>query len=176
MATAFFCGCAHHTTPAQTLSAGVAPFTQSRDQVILIVTAAKRSLGAEDLNSLAVAYTPLEEKANAYAHFLVESVRMGAFDANQNAVCATNLTLAITKFNVAFAQIYASRKASSEISSSWVAPFSATVASDWAKYNPEVNAAPAQTKADLIEELKVKTLWPNYEDIATEPLATPSPR
>lgn len=166
-------GCTHHLNPAQELSAAVAPFTDSRDQTIRLVASAKHSLGAADLNSLAVAYTPLEEKANAYAHFLVESASATSFDADQNNRRATDLTEAINTFNKAFAGISASKPAASATPSAWVAPFAAKIAIDWGKYDAAMTGMSSQTKADLIKQLRNDTLWPNYEDIATEPLATP---
>lgn len=165
--------CAHRTNPAQELNSAVAPFTDSRDQTIRLVVQEKHSLGAADLNSLAVAYTPLEEKANAYAHFLVISVSSASFSADQNNQCASDLTAAISTFNKAFARIVASKQTASVVSSAWVAPFAANVASYWGKYGAAIGGMSSQTKADLTNQLRNKTLWPNYEDIATEPLATP---
>lgn len=108
-----FSGCAHHANPAQELTAGIAPFTDSRDQTVRLVASAKHSLGAEDLNSLAVVYTALEEKANAYAHFLVESVSSTSFDTDQNNVRASDLMEAINTFNRSFARIGSSKQAAS---------------------------------------------------------------
>ncbi|MGB8909636.1 MAG: hypothetical protein WCC84_12905 [Candidatus Cybelea sp.] len=166
-------GCTHHANPDQELTAGIAPFTDSRDKIVRLVASAKHSLGAEDLNSLAVVYTPLEEKANAYAHFLVESVSSTSFDADQNNVRALELTEAISTFNKNFAKIASSKQAASATPSAWVAPFAAKVATDWGKYDAAMNAMSSPAKADLIKQLRNATLWPNYEDIATEPLATP---
>jgi hypothetical protein len=166
-------GCAHHPSPAQELSAGIAPFTDSRDQTIRVVVSSKHSLGAADLNSLAVAYTPLEERANAYAHFLVVSVNSASFSADQNKQCASDLTAAINAFNKAFTGIASSQQAASTVSSAWVAPFAATIAADWGEYGAAIGGMSSQAKADLTNQLRNKTLWPNYEDIATESLATP---
>jgi hypothetical protein len=166
-------GCTHHVNPAQELSATVAPFTDSRDQTIRLVASAKHSLGAADLNSLAVAYTPLEEKANAYAHFLVESVSATSFDADQNNRRATDLTVAINAFNKAFAGISGSKPAAPATPTAWVAPFAAKLTINWGKYDAAISGISSETKADLIKQLRNETLWPNYEDIATEALATP---
>lgn len=165
--------CAHRNTPAQELNSAVAPFTDFRNETIGLVIQQKHSLGASDLNSLAVAYTPVEEKANAYAHFLVQSVSSSSFSADQNTQCASDLTAAISTFNKAFAGIVSSKPAASPVSSAWVAPFAAHVAFYWGKYGAAISGMSPQTKADLTNQLRNKTLWPNYEDIATEPLATP---
>jgi hypothetical protein len=166
-------GCARHANPTQALSAEVAPFTESRDQTVRLVASAKHSLGAEDLNSLAVTYTPLEEKANAYAHFLVESTSSLSFDGDQNNRRASDLAQAINTFNKAFAGITPSKQTAPVISSAWVAPFAVKLAADWAKYNAAMSGMSSQAKAGLIKQLRNDTLWPNYEDIATESLATP---
>ncbi|MGA8575770.1 MAG: hypothetical protein WB609_08850 [Candidatus Cybelea sp.] len=166
--------CAHRTNPAQELNSAVGPFTDSRDQTIKVVAQEKHSLGAADLNSLAVVYTPLEEKANAYAHFLVISVSSASFNADQNNQCASDLTAAIDTFNKAFAKIVSSKQTAPVVSSAWVAPFAANVASYWGKYGTGISGMSSQTRADVTNQLRNKTLWPNYEDIATEPLATPS--
>jgi hypothetical protein len=166
-------GCAHHTNPAQELNSAVAPFAASRDQTIALVARDKHALDAADLNSLAVAYTPLEEKANVYAHFLVLAVGSASFSAEQNNQCALDLTAAINSFNKAFAALGPSKQSSPAISSAWVAPFAASVASYWGKYGTAASDASSQARTDLANQLRNKMLWPNYEDIATEPLATP---
>lgn len=175
LACILFGGCAHKSDAVQELTAGTAPFTQFRDETIQVVVVEKRSLGAADLNSLALAYTPLEEKANAYAHFLVESVRSESFNADQNNEYAVNFAAAINTFDKAYASIVSPKERQASVSSAWVSSFSTTVASDWTKYKSAIDTLPSETKVDLIKTLQVKTLWPNYEDIATEPLATPAP-
>ncbi len=166
-------GCTHHTNPAQELTSAVAPFTDSRDQTINLVAQQKHSLGAADLNSLAVAYAPIEEKANAYAHFLVVAVTSASFSASQNNQCASDLTQAINTFNKVVVGVASSKPATPSVSSAWVAPFAASVASYWGKYGAAIGDMSSPTKADLTNQLRIKTLWPNYEDIATETLATP---
>ncbi|MGA8574264.1 MAG: hypothetical protein WB609_01075 [Candidatus Cybelea sp.] len=165
--------CAHHTNPAQELNSAVAPFTDSRDQTIRLIAQEKHSLGAADVNSLAVAYTSLEEKANAYAHFLVVSVSSASLSADQDNQCASDLTAAINTFNKAFAGIVPSKQTASVVSSAWVVPFATNVAAYWGKYGAAIGGMSSQAKADLTDQLRNKTLWPNFEDIATEPLATP---
>lgn len=164
-------GCTHHTSPTQELNNAVAPFTQTRDDTIVVVATAKRSLGAADLNSLAVAYTTLEEKANIYAHFVVDSVRSGSFDNSQNAQYAANLDEAVSTFDKAFAQIVPAKLASNAPQNAWVSPFAAAVTADWAKYGSEIGSLTPQMRADLIKDLQLKMVWPNYENIATEPVA-----
>lgn len=170
---AFLGGCAHHTNAAQELNSAVAPFADSRDQTVGLVARDKHALDAADLNSLAVAYTPLEEKANVYAHFLVLSVGSASFSADQNNQCALDLAAAINSFNKAFATLGSSKQSSPAVSSAWVAPFAASVASYWGKYGTAATDASSQARTDLANQLRSKMLWPNYEDIATESLVTP---
>jgi hypothetical protein len=164
-------GCTHRTTPAGELQAGVAPLTHTKDQTTALVATEKHSLGAEDLNSLTVAYTALEEKGNAYADFLVESVSVTSFDAGRNARCAQNLTEAVNGFNKAFTAIASPKRPVAPIQSAWIPAFAANIQAYWAKYSTALAAMSPQTKADLIKQLKSETVWPNYEDIATEPVA-----
>jgi hypothetical protein len=173
LAVVLSAGCAHRPSPAQNLSAGVGPFTDSRDQTLRVIVSAKHSLGAADLNALAAAYTPLEEKANAYAHFLVVSVDSASFSVDQNRQCASDLTAAIIAFNKAFTGIASPQQVAATVSSGWVAPFAASVARDWGEYGASIGGMSSQAKAELTNQLRNKTLWPNYEDIATESLATP---
>ncbi len=169
---AFAGGCTHRTTPAGELQAGIAPFAQTKDQTIALVAAEKRSLSAADLNSLTVAYTALEEKGNAYADFLVESVSVTSFDAGRNNRCASNLSEAVNGFNKAFTAIASPKRPVAPIQSAWIPAFAENIQAYWAKYTTAVAAMSPQTKADLVKQLKSETVWPNYEDIATEPLAS----
>ncbi len=164
-------GCTHRTTPAGELQAGIAPFTHTKDQTVALVATEKHSLGAEDLNSLTVAYTALEEKGNAYADFLVESVSVTSFDADRNKRCALNLSEAVNGFNKAFTAIASPKRPVAPIQSAWIPGFAENIQAYWAKYTTAVAAMSPQTKADLIKQLKSETVWPNYEDIATEPLS-----
>ena len=100
-------GCAHHTDPVRELNSEIAPFTHSRDQAVELVTTAKHSLGASDLNSLAVSYGALQEKGDAHAAFLVEVISDASFNGDRNAKYASNLTQAIKTFNKSFASVSA---------------------------------------------------------------------
>jgi hypothetical protein len=68
-----------------------------------------------NLNTLA-----LEEKANAYASFIVEAVTTSSFDPNRNAAYAANLANAIAAFNKAFAALVATKQ--TMITGAWVPP------------------------------------------------------
>lgn len=61
--TALVSGCSHRADPAQELNSALTPFSQTRDQAVDLVATSKHSLGASDLNTLAVSYAALEEKA-----------------------------------------------------------------------------------------------------------------
>jgi hypothetical protein len=173
--TSIVSGCAHHADPVRELNSAVAPFTLARNQTVGLVATAKHSLGASDLNTLAVAYASLEEKGNAYAGFLVEAVTDTSFDADLNAKYASSLAHAIRAFNKSFASVNPASQARASVQSAWLPAFSDSVAAYWKQYNTAVATFSPQTKADLIKQLKAETVWPNYENIATEALATPSP-
>lgn len=168
-------GCAHHTDAGRELNSAVAPFTQARDQAVGLVTTAKHSLGASDLNTLAVVYAALEEKGNAYAGFLVEAVSDTSFDSDRNAQYASSLTQAITTFNKSFSSVSPPSQAYTSVQSAWVPAFSESVTAYWKQYHQAIAELSPQTKADLIKQIKAETVWPNYENIATEPIAAPSP-
>ncbi len=171
----FVAGCTHHKDAAQELNSAIAPFTQSRDEAVQLITSAKRSLGADDLNTLAVDYTALEEKGNAYAGFLTESVTATSFDADRNAKYASDLSQAIKAFNKAFASVRPANQAGATVQSAWIPAFSDSVVAYWKQYQAGIGQLSPQTKADLVKGLKAKTVWPNYENIATESLSTPAP-
>jgi hypothetical protein len=158
-------GCAHRAASTQ-IQDGLSPFSAARNQAIALVASTKHSLGAADLNTLAVTYTSLEEKANAYASFMVEAVTASSFDPNRNAAYAANLAKAIATFNRAFAALVATRQPM--IADEWVPSFAQTLQAHWNQYNGTLSKMSPQTKADLIAQLKRETVWPNYEDIATE--------
>jgi hypothetical protein len=173
--TALVCGCSHRTDPAQELNSALSPFSQTRDQAVGLVATAKHSLGAADLNTLAVSYAALEEKGNDYAGFFVEAVTDSSFDADRNAKYAANLTQAINTFNKSFASIRPPSQAGASVDSAWIPPFSTSVTSYWQRYHAAIADLSPQSKADLVKTLKARTVWPNYENIATEPLSTPTP-
>ena len=166
-------GCAHHKDAVQELDTATAPFTQSRDEAVGLVAETKHSLGAADLNTLAVDYSDLQEKGNAYAGFLSESLTAESFDANRNAKYAADLTVAIKNFNKTFASVRPANQTAAPVQSAWIPAFSDSIATYWKQYQAGAVQLTPQTKADLIKELKKKTVWPNYENIATETLSAP---
>jgi hypothetical protein len=161
--------CTHHPDPAGELKAGLAPFTTTRSQTTQLVAAMKRSLGPADLNTLAVAYTALEEKANAYVTFMADTVRSSSFDADRNTTCAQQLIVAIDKFNKTLPGLLPP-KDPTRISSAWVLPFADTIQARWTAYNLSAAAASPDAKEALLKQLRSATFWPNFEDIATEPI------
>ena len=161
-------GCSHKSSSSQ-ISSGLAPFSTTRNQAIGVVSYTKRSLAASDVNTLAVAYTALQEKANAYASFMVEAVTTSSFDPSRNAKYASDLSKAIADFNKSYDALEAVHR--DVIPGTWVTPFSQTLQGRWNQFNGMIAKMTPQTKADLIASLKRETVWPNYEDIATEPVA-----
>ena len=87
--------CSHTTSPSAQINSGFAPFSSTRNQTVGLVANTKHSLGASDVNTLDVAYTALQEKANAYASFMVEAITTSSFDPAKNAKYAADLTTAI---------------------------------------------------------------------------------
>lgn len=160
-------GCSHKSASSQ-ISNGVAPFSTTRNQAIGVVAHAKRSLAAADVNTLAVAYTALQEKANAYASFMVEAVTTSSFDPARNAQYAADLSKAIAGFNKSYDALEAIHN--DVVPGRWVTPFAATLQARWNQYSGIVATMSPQNKADLLADLKRQTVWPNYEDIATEPV------
>jgi hypothetical protein len=160
-------GCAHRTAQVQD---GFTPFSSLRNQAVALVASAKRTLDAADVNTLAVAYTNLEEKANAYAGFMVEAVTTSSFDSGRNAKYASDLAGAIAVFDKSFAALVTVRQP--VVTAAWVPSFAQELASRWKQYGGLIAKMSPQQKASLIADLKRKTVWPNYEDIATEPLAS----
>lgn len=162
-------GCSHKSSSSQ-ITSGLAPFSTTRNQAIGVVGYTKRSLAAADVNTLDVAYTALQEKANAYASFMVEAVTTSSFDSSRNAKYAADLSKAIADFNKSYDTLEAIHR--DVVSGTWVASFSQTLQGRWNQFNGMIATMTPQTKADLIASLKRQTVWPNYEDIATEPIAT----
>ncbi len=173
--TALVSGCSHRADPAQELNSALAPFSQARDQAVDLVATAKHSLGASDLNTLAVSYAALEEKGNAYAGFFVEAVTASSFDADRNAKYASNLTQAIKTFNKSFASISPPNQVGAGVQDAWIPAFSNSLTAYWKKYQAAITGLSPQSKADLVKKLQARTVWPNYENIATESLSTPTP-
>lgn len=160
-------GCSHKSASSQ-ISGGIAPFSTTRNQAIGVVASTKRSLGPADVNTLAVAYTALQEKANAYASFMVEAVTTSSFDPARNAKYAADLGKAIADFNKSYDTLEAIHN--DVVSGTWLTPFAQTLQARWNQYSGIVAKMSPQNKADLLADLKRQTVWPNYEDIATEPV------
>lgn len=166
--------CGHRADAPGQLGTAIAPFTQTRDQALRLVGSAKTSLGAEDLNSLTVAYTALEEKGNAYAGFLVSAIDDASFSAQKNAAYAAGLKAAIKNFNATFKSIAPSDLASVSVDSGWVGTFASSVDNYWNRYHAALPDLSAQGKLALVKRLQAQTVWPNYEDVATvETIARP---
>ena len=161
-------GCANNANTSAQIHDGLAPFSSTRTQAVGLVAHTKRTLGAADLNTLAVAYTSLQEKANAYDGFMVEAVTTSSFDQARNAKYADDFAKAISAFDKALASL--TSPGQTAIAVAWVQPFAQTLAARWNQYSGAIAKMTPQTKADLIAQLKRETVWPNYEDIATEPL------
>jgi hypothetical protein len=172
--TAMLClavtSCTHKTTPAAQIDQGFAPFSTTRNQTVALVYNTKRSLDAADINSLAVAYTALEEKANAYASFMVEAVTTSSFDPTRNSKYATDFANAISAFDKSFTALTAAQR--QPIVGAWVPSFAQSLQTRWDQYNGYIVKMSPQQKANLIAGLKRATVWPNYEDIATETVPT----
>jgi hypothetical protein len=162
-------GCTHKASPSAQISQGLAPFTTSRNQTVALVAHNKHALGASDINTLSVAYSDLQEKANAYASFMVEAVTTSSFDPARNTQYASDFEKAIAKFDKAYDSVVATRFPIAN--TAWVTPFSQNLQARWSQYGTAVAQMTPQTKADLITELKRDTVWPNFEDIATESVA-----
>jgi hypothetical protein len=161
-------GCSHNASPASQINDGFSSFSTTRNQAVALVGNTKRSLDAADINTLAVAYTALQEKANAYASFMVEAVTTSSFDPARNAKYAGDFANAIASFDKSYAALISVRR--SYITTAWVPSFAQTLETRWNQYSGVIAKMSPQQKADLIAEVKRATVWPNYEDIATEPL------
>jgi len=157
--------CSHTTSPSAQIKDGFAPFSATRNQTVGFVSTTKRSLGASDMNTLAVAYTSLQEKANAYAGFMVEAITTSSFDPARNAKYAGDLASAIASFDKTFTALSTAHQT---IADTWVPSFAQSIQTRWDRYSGLIANMSPQTKADLIADIKRNTVWPNYEDIATE--------
>jgi hypothetical protein len=166
--------CAHRVDLTHELHSRVSPFTETRDQVVQLVATSKRSLDAPSINQLAVSYASLEEKGNGYAGFLAEAVSTSSFDYAKNSDYSTNFSKAIDTFNNDFVTINPQQAKTAKISNEWIPQFAASVQSYWDKYHSNLASASPQTKATMAQQLKADTVWPNFEDIATEAVS-PSP-
>jgi hypothetical protein len=159
--------CSHNNSPSAQINAGFAPFSSTRTQTVGLVANTKRSLGPADVNTLAVAYTALEEKANAYAGFMMEAVRTSSFDPVKNAAYSADFARAIASFDTTMGTL---AKRQPSVANAWVPTFAQSLQARWNQYSGAIAQMTPQTKMDLMADLKRATVWPNYEDIATEPL------
>lgn len=163
---ALLSGCTHKADASAQVKSALAPFTAGRDQAATLIAAQKQSLGAADLNSLEVAYSALEAKGNAYAGFIVEAATASSFDDGRNQRYADDLVRAIHAFNQGFSALSASKV--SALPDAWVAPFAGSLHGKWSQYQPSVGRLTPQQNGDLIALIKTDTVWPNFENIATE--------
>jgi hypothetical protein len=166
MALVLVSGCTHKPDAAAQVSAALEPFTSARNQSVTLVATQKRALGPSDLNTLEVLYSTLEAKANAYAGFIVEGVTAASFDDSRNERYADDLSHAIAAFDHGFAALSASKQGA--ISASWIPAFSTSLHAKWSQYQPLLSHLSAQQNLDLVAQIKRDTVWPNFEDIATE--------
>lgn len=163
---ALVAGCSHKQSAYSQISSGFSAFSWTRNQTVSLVGSTKRSLGASDVNTLSVAYTALEEKANAYASFMVEAVTTSSFDPARNTQYADDFAKAIANFDKVFDGLVVSRRAM--IADAWVPTFAQNLQTQWNQYSGTIAKMSPQTKADLIADLKSHTVWPNFENISTE--------
>jgi hypothetical protein len=175
VAACLLAACTHHPDAANEMQSATAPFTQARDEATALVATGKHTLGAADTNALAVMYSALEEKGNAYAGFVIQIANENTFDAQKNDGHAADLTKAIASFDKSFASIRSASMSGASVDSAWVPQFAASVASYWNRYQTALAAMSPEQKATLIKQLKARMIYPNYENIATQPLGTPSP-
>jgi hypothetical protein len=164
--------CTHKPSPSDQLRAAFAPFSNTRAQTEQIVAYMKRTLAAADINTLSVAYTRFEEKANAYTSFMVEAVTSSSFDPAKNTQYSGDFEKAITNFNKTLVGLNSRRT----LSADWVPSFAQSLQTNWNQYSGALAKMTPQQKADFVTELKRDTVWPNYEDIATEPVGSSSPK
>lgn len=158
-------GCAHQNSSAQ-VNASFAPFSATRNQAVGLVANTKRSLGSADVNTLDVAYTALEEKANAYVDFMVEAVTTSSFDPAENARYAADFAKAIIAFDKAYSPLASTPQ--STIADAWVPSFAQSLQAHWDQYSGQIAKMTPQMKAKLVAQLKQETVWPNFENVATE--------
>ena len=165
--------CANHrATNPNPLSVDLAPFVQTRNHAVALVTSAKRTFDPQSINQLMLSYTDLEEKANAYAGFLVESANVDSFDPAKNDAYAAQLRQSINAFNLSYATLSKSAPAPSRVANpwlqdSWVPAFARNAQAYWQRYHNSLAASP-QTVAMVTNQIKSETVYPNFEDIATE--------
>lgn len=161
-------GCTHKASASAQISDGLQPFTWTRNQTVALIAHNKRTLAAADINTLSVAYSDLEEKANAYASFMVEVVTTSSFDPARNTQYASDFEKAIAAFDKAYNSVVVARYQITN--TAWVPSFAQNLQTRWTQYGPAVAQMSPQTKSDLIAQVKRDTVWPNYENIATEPV------
>jgi hypothetical protein len=161
-------GCAHKTTASEQINNALEPFSWTRNQTVALIAHNKRTLAASDINTLSVAYSDLEEKANAYASFMVEAVTTSSFDSAKNAQYASDFQKAIAAFDKAYDSVVAARFQITN--TAWVPSFAQNLQASWNQYGTAVGQLQPQTKADLIAQIKRDTVWPNFENVATEPV------
>ncbi len=165
--------CANHRAAnPNPLSVDLAPFVQTRDQAVALVTSAKHSFDAPSINQLMLSYTDLEEKANAYAGFLVESAHVDSFDPAKNDAYAAQLRQSINAFNLSYATLSRSAPTPAHVANpwlkdNWIPAFARNAQTYWQRYHNSLAASP-QTVALVTNQIKSETVYPNFEDIATE--------
>jgi hypothetical protein len=159
-------GCAHKQSAYSQISSGFSDFSYTRNETVALVGSTKRSLAPADINTLSVAYTALQEKANAYVDFMVEAVTTQSFDAMRNTQYAGDFAKAIANFNKVFDGLVASNRAM--IADAWVPTFAQNLETQWNQYSGAIGRMSPQAKLDAIADLKRNTVWPNFENISTE--------
>lgn len=163
-------GCGSGKTPSNQLNADLAPFSNTRAQAIAMVTHGKRTLDPQSINQLMVSYTELEEKSNAYAGFLTESATVDSFDPGKNDDYASAMRQAINAFNISYVSLESrslapNRTANMWLSAAWVPSFAQHAQAYWNQYH---GLADSPKSVAMAEQIKRQTVYPNFEDIATE--------
>jgi hypothetical protein len=173
-------GCAQQA--ADDVQRRAEPFTSTRDQAINAVVGARRLLPAVSLGQLQTCYADVQSKANAYAGFLVALVSDGTYDDAANSALSQQLGLAIGAFDdcelklqragAALAPSTNSAGAITQpstlpvLSADWVSGFSASVADYWRRDQRRMQALSPAEKYDLIRNLKVALMFPDFDQIA----------
>jgi hypothetical protein len=169
-------GCAHKS--ASDITGQLTPFNHARDQAVANTLAGKASLDSASLSQLNICYSDLRSKAGQYTDHIVGIVQSGSFDAVQNQADVQALSVSIASYNDCLLKLQKAASSASAappmltLDTNWVPAFGRAVESYWARDETLVQSLSPDARANLIEQIKDKTSWPEFATIGG---GTPAP-
>lgn len=177
MATALLVsGCSHNS--ASDITGTFAPLLRTRDLAVENAAVGKEYFDTVSLGQLNICYDDLRSKSGEYSDFIAGVIQSASFDASQNQLAEHDLEVSIASYNDCALKVQKVAVAKNPpppltlLGAEWVPAFGQTVASYWNRDGALVQSLSTDAKAQLVNQIKAMTAWPDFATIGG---GTPAP-